>query len=386
MAVDAQGNYYDPATESATTSNNPGYTATLGAPAGLQWGAVGNALTGAFGQYNKQNAVQNGYSQAQAGINQGVKSIQDANTAGQALLSPYSSTGAAVGKTLTGNLADYQTAGAAGAAGLQQQANTTVNPNTFYNPGMAFAVNQGQQAMERSAAARGGVINSGALKDISSYITGTASQNYNNMTQLALQQQNQQIGANTNLMQGGLESNSMLGNMYNTGAGAAGAGANLYGTTSTNIAAGQSAAGQAAGNASAAGADKTGQLLGTLGTIAGTAFGGPVGGAIGGAIGSMFSDENVKEDIKPLSNKEMIDALNKLRAKTFKYDKYAKSRGASEGTHAGILAQDLEKSKAGRMIVSKNEDGVLQLDIKKTIGFLLASTAALNDRMNKETK
>jgi sulfate adenylyltransferase subunit 1 (EFTu-like GTPase family) len=42
------------------------------------------------------------------------------------------------------------------------------------------------EALERSAAARGGVMSGAALKDISQYITGLASQNYNNAAQLAL--------------------------------------------------------------------------------------------------------------------------------------------------------------------------------------------------------
>lgn len=46
------------------------------------------------------------------------------------------------------------------------------------DPGYQFALEQGQQAIQRSAAAKGGLVSGGALKDLSAYTTGMASQQY----------------------------------------------------------------------------------------------------------------------------------------------------------------------------------------------------------------
>lgn len=48
------------------------------------------------------------------------------------------------------------------------------------DPGYQFRLDQGQQALERSAAARGGLLSGGALKDIDAYSQGLASQEYQN--------------------------------------------------------------------------------------------------------------------------------------------------------------------------------------------------------------
>lgn len=46
------------------------------------------------------------------------------------------------------------------------------------DPGYQFRLDQGQQAMERSAAARGGLLSGAALKDANNYAQGQASQDY----------------------------------------------------------------------------------------------------------------------------------------------------------------------------------------------------------------
>lgn len=48
------------------------------------------------------------------------------------------------------------------------------------DPGYQFRLDQGQQALERSAAARGGLLSGGALKDTTAYAQGAASQEYGN--------------------------------------------------------------------------------------------------------------------------------------------------------------------------------------------------------------
>jgi hypothetical protein len=54
------------------------------------------------------------------------------------------------------------------------------------DPGYAFRLQQGQQALERSAAARGGVLNGGTLKALNDYAQNSASGEYSNVYNRAL--------------------------------------------------------------------------------------------------------------------------------------------------------------------------------------------------------
>lgn len=55
------------------------------------------------------------------------------------------------------------------------------------DPGYQFRLQQGQQALERSAAARGGLLTGGTAKDLADYQQGAASQEYGNVYNRALQ-------------------------------------------------------------------------------------------------------------------------------------------------------------------------------------------------------
>lgn len=59
------------------------------------------------------------------------------------------------------------------------------------DPGFQFRLQQGQQALERSAAAKGGLLTGGAMKDINSYAQDYASNEYNNVYNRALGQYQQ---------------------------------------------------------------------------------------------------------------------------------------------------------------------------------------------------
>lgn len=298
MAYDASGNYYDPATESANSGlmgyNPNGMTYTDNQPAdpnSTNWAGIGSAIAGVGGvvnSINQPNATANGYGQVVSGINKGVGMINQGNQVAQGMIAPYSGTGQAVGNMVTGAAGGYQAGGAAGTAGLQQQASSNVDPSQFYNPGMAFSIQQGQRAMQGSAAARGGVINSGAMKDISSYITGAASQNYNQAAGLAMEQKQQQIGANTSLLQGGLTAGNQLTSMYGAGENAAANAATLQENASGNMAGGAAAAGNAQGQGTASGGSSTGNTLKEIGSVVGTVA----------SIAALFSDRRLKMNIK----------------------------------------------------------------------------------------
>jgi hypothetical protein len=67
-----------------------------------------------------------------------------------------------------------------GAAGYGSAAQNFGMSNFTADPGYQFRLDQGQKAIERSAAARGGVLSGAAVKAAADYNQGSASQEYNN--------------------------------------------------------------------------------------------------------------------------------------------------------------------------------------------------------------
>lgn len=111
------------------------------------------------GQGFVQRATQQGQDQVGSGVS-------DAN----ALLSPYSD----VGATSIASLKDLS-----GANGPLTN-KFSFNPSDLQkDPGYAFTLQQGQDALQRSAAARGQLYSSGTLKSLAGYTTGTANQYFN---------------------------------------------------------------------------------------------------------------------------------------------------------------------------------------------------------------
>jgi hypothetical protein len=99
-----------------------------------------------------------------------------------------------------------------------------------------------------------------------------------------------------------------------------------------------------------------------------------------GTVLAAASDENLKTDISDAGN-DIDDMLNKLVAKTYRY-KDEKKFG--DGPRVGIMAQHLQKSKAGKALVLNLPGGEgLGFDVGKAVSAALASTARLNERMKK---
>lgn len=304
------------------------------------------------------------------GYSKGIQTLQDynANTLGR--LAPYSQAGV----NALGRNADIGTTGT-----------TQEDVQSYYNPGMKFALGQGQAAIERSAAARGGVMGSGALQDIASFITGQASQNYNNAATLAQANTQQKIAANQGIIGAGTTATTT--------------GATLNERAGENIAQGQVGLGNAQGqgiagvvgslNRSPVSSSNSYYSTGGNTPAAGGGGGGgdstlkDIGGIVGavGSIASLFSDSAVKENIVDLSHEEINKILRGITAKSFNYSKYAIDRNAPTGENYGILADDLAKTK-GKMLI-KEVDGIKTLDVIKTINFLLASVASLEKQITE---
>lgn len=113
-------------------------------------------------------------------------------------------------------------------------------------------------------------------------------------------------------------------------------------------------------------ANRGDQMLGTgleaLGTVA--------------SIAALASDERLKEEIAPAKDAEISDFLGELKPSTFRYKHPALGRGEN----LGIMAQDAGKTKMGRLLVMETPVG-LALDVKKTVGALLAAGAHHEKRL-----
>lgn len=100
------------------------------------------------------------------------------------------------------------------------------------------------------------------------------------------------------------------------------------------------------------------------------------GGTIGAAA-AMHSDERLKTDVED-ADADIDDMLDKLHAKNYRY----KNQKHGEGPRAGIMAQDLERSRAGSRLVRELPDGK-GVDVNAALSASLASVARLNKRLRK---
>jgi hypothetical protein len=305
------------------------------------------------------------------GYSKGIGTLQDFNANTMSRLDPYSQAGI----DAMGRNKEIGTTGT-----------TQADVQSYYNPGMKFALGQGQAAIERSAAARGGVMGSGALQDIASFITGQASQNYNNAATLAQANTAQKVAANQGIIGAGTTATTT--------------GATLNERAGENIAQGQVGLGNAQGQGIAGVMGSLNRAPVSSSNTYNTTGGGgntPAGGGGGGgdsglgdvmkvagtvaSIASLFSDSKVKNDIVDLDNNEMRTILEGMHAKEFTYNEYAINKGAPKGRNYGILTDDLVKTDGKILIIE--EDGVMKLDTVKTINFLLASVASLQAQLTE---
>jgi hypothetical protein len=128
-------------------------------------GSLGSLLTGAAGIYGAQNASEAQTSAINAGINTQTSTMGNIN----AIYNPQVSLGNSAMSAL------------GSAEGLNGAA---PNYSGFENmPGYQFAVQQGTQAIDRSAAASGSAYTPNTQAAVGQYVTGTAMQDYNTYIQ-----------------------------------------------------------------------------------------------------------------------------------------------------------------------------------------------------------
>jgi Chaperone of endosialidase len=91
------------------------------------------------------------------------------------------------------------------------------------------------------------------------------------------------------------------------------------------------------------------------------------------------SDRRTKTDIAPAGRK-VDEFLNALSAQDYRYRDPA-AHGAGEGRHAGVMAQDLERSELGRRLVSDTPAGKMVDYGPRGMATMLASMASMHKKI-----
>ena len=100
----------------------------------------------------------------------------------------------------------------------------------------------------------------------------------------------------------------------------------------------------------------------------------------GSKLWDYFSDEDLKENKKELSEEEVLATLDKLIPTSYQYTKKGKHMGAPDGTIIGVMAQDIEKTPAKGMVYK--ESGVRKVKGDEALQLALAAVSALNKRID----
>lgn len=146
----------------------------------------------------------------------------------QKIAEPYTTAGAFGVNELARQLGVAGDSGSTGYGSLMKD----YDPSTFAaDPGYGFRMAEGQKALERSAAARGGLLSGSAMKGTLNYAQGLASQEYQN----AFNRYTAQRDTRYNMLRG----------LTDVGAGAAGSMVGATGAAGANTAAAQQARGEA---------------------------------------------------------------------------------------------------------------------------------------------
>lgn len=154
-----------------------------------------------------QNAVNAGY----AGITQANAAIGTGTTAANTAISNAGTAQQNIYNAETGTFQPYQAAGTQALSNLQATAGTFHAPTAAEaaaTPGYQFQLQQGEQALQSSAAGRGMLQSGSTLKAMDQYSQGLASTNYQNVYNNALSAYNTNQAGMQNLASLGMTANS----------------------------------------------------------------------------------------------------------------------------------------------------------------------------------
>lgn len=207
------------------------------------------------------------------------------------------------------------------------------------DPGYAFRMAEGAKALERSAAARGGLNSGGTLKALTRYSQGVASDEFTNAYNRFNSDRDRRFNRLSSLAGVGQTANSTIAN----------AGQNYANQVSANQI--------GVGNARGANYIAQGNAIGE--------------GIQNGASMAMFAmcDERLKTNIEPVSKADLNELKANLKAFRFKY----KNEIHGKGDFIGVMAQDLEKSKLGKTLVFEDASGFKRVDLGRVMMLFLAT-------------
>lgn len=110
------------------------------------------------------------------------------------------------------------------------------------------------------------------------------------------------------------------------------------------------------------------------------------GGLLGGImkiipmVAAMASDKEGKENIEG-ADSEMDDFLSNIEPEAYDY-KNPKAPGAEGGRQYGVMAQDLERSRAGSSVVDDTSAGKM-INSTRALGVTMGALGRLNNRVKK---
>lgn len=208
------------------------------------------------------------------------------------------------------------------------------------DPGYQFRMGEGMKALERSAAARGGLNSGATLKALTRYGQDFATNEYQN----AYNRFNADRDRRFNRL-------SSIANMGQQSLGQLGQAAQNYGTA---LSGNQLDMGNARASYETAKGQRQADMV-----------------KQGVQAGMAFSDERLKTNVTPVSKEDLQEMKKHLKPYAFTYinDKHG------QGEWVGVMAQDLEKSKLGKTLVVEDENGHKMVDMKKVMSLFLATMA-----------
>ncbi len=260
------------------------------------------------------------------------------------------------------------------------------------DPGYQFRMEEGQKALERSAAARGNMFGGAQAKALTKYGQGMGAQEYQASYDRFNSDRDRRFGRLATMSGSGLQA----------AGGMAGAAQNYGQTMNNNLIGMANAEGAAKIGASNQAAGMFGQIMGMATMSGGGGGGGKSSGGMGGGgasgptnsgtfyngsgnggysvggangmygNGYSFCDERLKTDFKEVSPEQVKEFRKAFRPFLFRYI----SGDHGEGEFVGPMAQHLERSELGRRIVVENEKGEKMIDLGRAVMLLLAIEGA----------
>lgn len=224
--------------------------------------AGSNIASGIMGK----SAASKAAAQQQAAAAQANQFVLNNGTSAQDLINKHS---AEAQNLVQGDFAPYQAVGSTAASGLNGALQNPFQFNLSDDPGYQFRLAQGQKAIEQSAAARGGAVSGGALKALTQYGQGFASNEYQNAF-ARHQQQLQDLfqGAGLGLNASGQDASLRTGILGNQSALDSG----ILGQESQLVSSNLTGAGNAQAAGTVGGANALGGAVNSLGQTANQLF------------------------------------------------------------------------------------------------------------------